>query len=224
MECIKIILLTECFLVLNILSSLEAIAKGEQEMFAVKLKSAREICCCELQKFDGIDEVREYLTNKLSPGVVTKKISINRAASLLGICSNPITELAREVITKYFYVHIFFRHWQKELDAAATTNKTKKEKTTKIKKMDGSAKKELAVLGPATEVEQGTRNREQGGGEQETENEEQGGGLLVKHDFVLVGAAFSVMKQDQDLAQLVEEYLDCLGNFFFLKLHLTVFD
>lgn len=185
--------MTECFLVLNTLSSLHTIADNERDTFAVRLKSAREICDMELQKLNTINEVTEYLKNKLAPGVKQKRISVRRASSLGSGPEKTKAGLTREVIAMNFYVRLFFYDCQEKL-IAATNSGGKTRKPAKSGKI-GKYMKGLDVLGPAWS--QGVCKGE---------------GLLAGQDFVAVSAAFSVMKQDEVLAQLIENYVLCLDN------------
>ena len=62
--------MTECFMVLNTLSSLKEIKPEERELLAARLNNAQQTCNIKLKQINEIIEVQDYIANKINPGQV----------------------------------------------------------------------------------------------------------------------------------------------------------
>ena len=143
-------------------------------------------------------EVCEYLIKKLLPGSVnglTVSWSDDRS-SFFGIDKS---ELAKEVLSINFHVHFFFQHFKDKLADFTEDNPIKmKQKTKSACKKDkqDTQLQGFVVIGPA-ESSATAESKEP---------------LLLGETVDCVGAAFSVLKEDEEVAQMVDHYLLNLGN------------
>ena len=140
------------------------------------------------------------MKGKLSPGSV-KKLALPKCIG--GINK---AELAREVIAVNFYIQLFIRNCKDKLKNFTNANKNPKRKSKKnVTTLSGKRKKLEEIW---TQELCGSSCFSKSNIEIPPEIPDHTNPLIAGEDFVSVGAAFSVIKQDEELANLVlEEYV-----------------
>ena len=99
-ECIKYILLMECLLLLNTLTSKTKIKPDEIELMTMKFSDAQKRCIDWLNEVNKIMKIEDYISKKLD---LPRKRTLTVDKPILG------------VISMNFHVNLFFKHFRDQL-------------------------------------------------------------------------------------------------------------